>query len=224
MYLALRSEIGMRVSSALKRNLCLLRTTLRRNSISTPSRTLSRDRRALLKATLGLGLVFRRVSVAAADDPKIARPQSGDRLVFAFGDRAGQIIKPEDLPLGGPQQLAYSMDPETKVIRDGSLLNQVALVRLDPTQLSADTVEFAAQGVVAYSAICTHQGCLVSMWKADAKALFCSCHAAQFDPKDRARVINGPAPRRLPVLPLRVVDGMLIAAGEFVGTVGGQTH
>jgi rieske iron-sulfur protein len=214
----------MRVSSALKRSLCLLRTTLRLNSFPTPSQTLYRDRRTLLKAALGLGLIVQRVSVAAADDPKIAQPQSGDRFVFALGDRAGQIIKPEDLPLGGPQQLAYPMDTETKVIRDGSLLNQVALVRLDPAQLSADTVEFAAEGVMAYSAICTHQGCPVSMWKADAKALFCSCHAAQFDPKDRARVINGPAPRRLPVLPLRVVDGMLIAAGGFVGTVGGQTH
>jgi rieske iron-sulfur protein len=214
----------MRFFSASRRTLCVFRTTSRGNSISTPSRTLSPDRRTLLKATLGLGLVFRRFSVAAADDPKIARPQSGDRFVFAFGDRAGQIIKPDDLPLGGPQQLAYPMDPETKVMRDGSLFNQVALVRLDPAQLSADTIEFAADGVVAYSAICTHQGCPVSMWKADAKALFCSCHAAQFDPKDRARVINGPAPRRLPVLPLRVVDGVLIAAGGFVGTVGGQTH
>jgi len=189
-----------------------------------PSRTLYRDRRTLLKALLGLGLTFRKFSVAAADDPKIARPQSGDRFVFPFGDRAGQIIKPEDLLLGGPQQLAYPMDPESKVIRDGSLLNQVALVRLDPAQLSADTQEYAADGVVAYSAICTHQGCPVSMWKADAKALFCSCHAAQFDPKERARVINGPAPRRLPVLPVRIVDGTLTAAGGFVGTVGGQTH
>jgi rieske iron-sulfur protein len=214
----------MRVSSALKRSLCLLRTTLRLNSFPTPSQTLYRDRRTLLKAVLGLGLIVQRVSVAAADDPKIARPQSGDRLVFAFGDRAGQIIKPEDLPLGGPQQLAYPIDPESKVIRDGSLLNQVALVRLDPAQLSADTQEYAADGVVAYSAICTHQGCPVSMWKADAKALFCSCHAAQFDPKERARVINGPAPRRLPMLPVRIVDGTLTAAGGFVGTVGGQTH
>src|SRR5262245_46277349 len=213
----------MRFFTASRRTLGLFRATSRGNSISMPCRKLSRDRRTLLKATLGIGFLFRGFSVAAAD-PKIARPQSGDRFVFAVGDRAGQIVKPEDLPLGGPQQLAYPMDPETKVMRDGSLFNQVALVRLDPAQLSADTIEFAAEGVVAYSAICTHQGCPVSMWKADAKALFCSCHAAQFDPKDRARVIDGPAPRRLPVLPLRVVDGVLIAAGGFVGTVGGQTH
>jgi len=177
-----------------------------------------------LKAAVGFGLVLGRLSAAAAEDPKTARPQTGDRFVFLFGDRAGQTIKPEDLPLGGPQQLAYPMDPETKILRDGSLFNQVLLIRLDPAQLSAETREYAADGVVAYSAVCTHQGCPVSMWKTDAKALFCSCHAAQFDPKDRARVIDGPAPRRLPVLPLVISDGILTAGGGFVGSVGGQTH
>ena len=196
--------------------------TLRGQGISG---TLHRDRRALLKALLGLGLAFGwRSASATAEDPKAARPQTGDRFVFAFGDRAGQTVKADDLPLGGPQQLAYPMDPETKIVRDGSLLNQVALIRLDPAQLSADTREYAADGIVGYSAVCTHQGCPVSMWKADANALFCSCHAAQFDPKDRARVINGPAPRRLPMLPVRIADGMLIVAGGFVGTVGGQAH
>jgi len=177
-----------------------------------------------LKAVLGLGLAVGWRSTAVAEDPKAARPQNGDRFVFAVGDRVGQTIKAEDLPLGGPQQLAYPMDPGTKIIRDGSLLNQVILIRLDPDQLSAETREYAADGVLAYSGVCTHQGCPVSMWKTDAKALFCACHAAQFDPKDRARVITGPAPRRLPVLPLRNAEGILAAAGGFVGTVGGQTH
>ena len=111
---------------------------LARNSgggLSTTTGTLYRERRALLKIAVGLGLVLGRLPAAAAEDPKSARPQSGDRFVFPFGDRAGQIIKPEDLSLGGPQQLAYPMDPETKIIRDGSLLNQVILIRLDPAQL-----------------------------------------------------------------------------------------
>jgi|SRR5947209_17821716 len=56
------------------------------------------------------------------------------------------------------------MDPVTKVVRDGSLLNQVAWVRLDPSLLSEETRAQAAEGIVAYSAICTHQGCPISMW------------------------------------------------------------
>src|SRR5260370_40973548 len=110
--------------------------------------TLYRDRRTLLKAAVGLGLVFGRLSAAAAEDPKIARPQAGDRFVFPFGDRAGQTIKPEDLPLGGPQQLAYPMDPETKIIRAGALLNQVILIRLDPAAPRPATPDYATNPVL----------------------------------------------------------------------------
>jgi Rieske Fe-S protein len=157
---------------------------------------------------------------ARADDPKRARPQAGDLFVFPFGDKEGQIITAEDLPVGGPQQLAYPMDPRAKIVRDGSFHNQVVLIRLDPTQCTDETRALGADGVVAYSVVCTHEGCPVSMWKAETKNLFCACHASQFDPRDRARVVDGPAPRRLPMLPLKMVDGVLTAAGGFTGRVG----
>ena len=180
----------------------------------------------MLKGALGLGIGFTVPGLASAlvaDDERQARPRKGDRLVFAYGDRAGQVIVPADLARGGPQQLAFPMDPVTKVVRDGSLLNQVALVRLDPALLSEETRAQAAEGIVAYSAICTHQGCPISMWHATSKTLFCACHASRFDPADRARVVDGPAPRRLPMLPLEAADGGVMAAGEFSGRVGGQT-
>jgi len=179
-----------------------------------------RGRRTVLKAALGFGLCFLDVLPARAEDPSMTRPQEGDQFVFPFGDREGQIITPEDLPLGGPQQVAYPMDPRAKIVRNGSSLNQVLLIRLDPAQLTEDARALAAAGVVAYSATCTHQGCLVSMWRAEAKTLFCACHGAQFDPRDRAQVVDGPAPRRLPILPLKMVDGVLTAAGGFTGRVG----
>ena len=179
-----------------------------------------RGRRTVLKAALSLGLCFLDVLPARAEDPSMTRPQEGDQFVFLFGDREGQIITPEDLPLGGPQQLAYPMDPRAKIVRNGSSLNQVLLIRLDPAQLTDDARALAAAGVVAYSATCTHQGCPVSMWRAEAKTLFCACHGAQFDPRDRAQVVDGPAPRRLPMLPLKMVDGVLTAAGGFTGRAG----
>jgi len=177
-------------------------------------------RRAVLKAALGIGLCVPLLDAfpARADDPKATRPQVGDQLVFV--EKEGQVIKPEDLPVGGPQQLAYPMDPRAKIVRDGSYLNQVALIRLDSTQLSEETRALAADGVVAYSVVCTHQGCPVSMWKTETKNLFCSCHASQFDPRDRAKVVDGPATRRLPMLPLKMVDGVLVVAAEFTGRVG----
>ncbi|PYM40352.1 MAG: 2Fe-2S ferredoxin [Candidatus Rokuibacteriota bacterium] len=186
--------------------------------------SVSHGRRVVLKAALGLGLCFSFMDgvSARADDPRVARPQEGDRFVFPFGDREGQLITVEDLTLGGPQQLAYPMDPHTKVVRNGSTLNLALLVRFDSAQLTEETRALAADGVVAYSAVCTHQGCPVSMWQAQAKTLFCACHASQFDPLDRARVVDGPAPRRLPMLPIKMVDGALTVAGGFTGRVGGE--
>src|SRR5439155_24864895 len=111
--------------------------------------------------------------------PKTARPQEGDQFVFSSGDRDGQLVTPEYLPLGGPQQLAYPMDPRVKIVRNGSTLNLVALIRFDPAELADETRALAADGVVAYSAISTHQGCPVAMWPAQAKTPFCACQAAQ---------------------------------------------
>ena len=105
-------------------------------------------------------------------------------------------------------------------VRDGSRLNQILMVRIDEAKLQPDTKARAAQGVVAYSAVCTHTGCDGMSWAAD-KALFkCPCHETEFDAADSARVVSGPAPRRLPALPLKVVDGFVVAAGTFTSRAG----
>jgi rieske iron-sulfur protein len=176
-------------------------------------------RRMLLKSAVGLSSVPLIQTVFAAE-PNAMSPQAGDRLVFLLGDRKGEMIKPGDLTLGGPQQMAFPMDPQGKTVRDGSRLNQVLLIRLKEDQLSAEAKTSAAEGVVAYSAICTHQGCDVSQWKADTNTLLCVCHGSEYDPKDRANVTFGPAPRRLPMLPLKIEDGVLVVAGAFRGKPG----
>ncbi len=78
-------------------------------------RTVPQGRRAVLKAALGLGLCFSFFDGAFArgEDPKTAHPQEGDQFVFSSGDRDGQLVTPEYLPLGGPQQLALSCDHPT---------------------------------------------------------------------------------------------------------------
>src|SRR3989442_9655403 len=114
------------------------------------------------------------------------------------------------------------MGPRAKIVRSGSTRNLVALARFDPAELADETRALAADGVVAYSAICTHQGCPVSMWQAQAKTLFCACHAAQYDPRDHARVVDGPAPRRLPMLPIKMVNSVLTVAGGQHGEAPGR--
>jgi rieske iron-sulfur protein len=182
------------------------------------------ERRTVLMAALGLGLGWSMLNGAMAQDSELRnmRPQAGDRLVFATGERKGDIIAPADVPLGRPPVLAYPMDLPTKTVRDGSRLNQVLLIRLDAEALAAETRIRSAAGILAYSAVCTHAGCDVADWQADMQTLMCFCHYSQFDPKDGARVVDGPAPRRLAALPLQVADGVLMAAGGFVGRVGFQ--
>jgi rieske iron-sulfur protein len=182
------------------------------------------SRRALLRSTLALGLSLGLVGRAAGapEDLRKARPQAGDVFVFSLGDRRGQLITPQDLPLGGPPVIAYPMELTSQTIRDGSRLNQVLLVRLAQEELAEQTRSVAAEGIVGYSAVCTHTGCNISGWKGDTKHFVCPCHTSAFDPKDRARVISGPAPRPLASLPLRLVDGKIAVAGPFSGRVGGD--
>jgi Rieske Fe-S protein len=96
----------------------------------------------------------------------------------------------------------------------------VLLLHLGISDLTEATRLYAADGIVAYSAVCTHTGCDTWLWQDEKQTLKCPCHDSEFDPKDGARVLVGPALRRLPALPLKVVDGVLVVAGGFVGRVG----
>ena len=98
----------------------------------------------------------------------------------------------------------------------------MVLLRLDPASLDDETRAHAADGTVAYSAICTHAQCPVDGWVEDEgkHVLKCFCHNSEYDPRANANVIFGPAPRRLPALPVRIDDGALVAAGTFLSKVG----
>lgn len=179
------------------------------------------DRRKVIKAALGAGLGAMLPDVTLAQsDPRNARPQEGDRLVYADGDNQGKPVKLDELTLGGPPVTAMPQDAASGTVRDGSRLNQVLLVRLDPARLQADTLPRAAQGVVAYSAVCTHTGCDGFAWMPEKQMYKCPCHDSEFDPADSAKVTGGPAPRRLPALPLKVAEGLVVVAGPFSGRVG----
>ncbi len=182
------------------------------------------SRRTVLQSLLGVGFSLQCVELitSVTADLRRTRPQGGDYFVGAFGDQQGQVITPHDLPLGGPPLIAYPLDPHTQTVRDGSRLNRVLLVRLAPAALAEQTRAVAAEGIVAYSAVCTHTGCDVTGWQHQSQYFVCPCHTSTFDPKDRARVVSGPAPRPLAALPLRLVDGKVTVAGPFSGRVGAQ--
>ena len=104
------------------------------------------------------------------------------------------------------------------------------VVRLPPGQLHLphENAGYDADGIVAFSKICTHAGCAIALYRtplfpADAPrpALVCPCHYSTFDPAKGGDVIYGPAGRKLPMLPLAIgSDGVLRAKGNFDSPVG----
>jgi Rieske Fe-S protein len=186
-------------------------------------------RRSLLLTALAGGafLAAGRSAAAQGDQPgSDQRPQKGDLLVLSEGDRQGEVVRPGDLTLGGPPVHAWPQDPKSSVIRKGSRLNAIVLIKLDPSELDEETRSRSADGIVAYSLICTHTGCPVSEWvkaeEGDKNVLKCPCHNSEFNPRESAQVVFGPAPRRLAALPLAIADGSLTVAATFVGKVGAQ--
>ena len=145
---------------------------------------------------------------------------TGDRLVEEDAEGAPSPLRPSDLQPGKPM-LAFPLDKGTGKPRSESRLNKLVLMRFPEAELDPATRARSAGGVVAYSAICTHQACDVKTWLAKEKALVCFCHASKFDLLDGAKVTGGPASRPLPFLPLALEGDQLVVAGPFSGTPGG---
>jgi ubiquinol-cytochrome c reductase iron-sulfur subunit len=107
----------------------------------------------------------------------------------------------------------------------------VVVVRVDPAtlQLPPKRAAWAPEGILAYSKICTHAACAISLFRsplspttqARGPALICPCHYSTFDVLDGGSVEFGPAGRALPQLPLRIdATGALTAGGPMSGPVG----
>jgi rieske iron-sulfur protein len=178
-------------------------------------RRLLLSRREILVAASVVGVT------AAIAEPADERPKEGDYLVAVeAADSDGTNpdgLAPNDITA---PRIAWPMDPAARLIRNGSRLNKVLLVRLDPATLAAETRERAADGVVAYSAICPHAGCEVTGWIDDQKILECPCHNSKYNPREGAAIVDGPTTRGLAALPLKIVNGKLAVARPFIGRLG----
>ncbi len=134
---------------------------------------------------------------------------AGDQLVYATaasGAAAGDPV------LASAIQVGTSIQAFPKGKADNQQ-NLVEIVRIAPGS--------GKEGLVAYSAICTHLGCVVYANLTSNGRIGCPCHASQFDPANSAAVAGGPAPRPLPGLPIDVAtDGSITATGAFDGKVG----
>ncbi|MEU6842678.1 Rieske 2Fe-2S domain-containing protein [Streptomyces sp. NPDC046716] len=96
------------------------------------------------------------------------------------------------------------------------------LVRIQPDNIKdKQELEWSHEGVVAYSKICTHVGCPISLYEQQTHHVLCPCHQSTFDLSDGARVIFGPAGHALPQLHIAAdEEGYLVAQSDFAEPVG----
>ncbi|GAA4081737.1 MULTISPECIES: ubiquinol-cytochrome c reductase iron-sulfur subunit [Streptomyces] len=132
-------------------------------------------------------------------------------------------LRPEDLLVGSltfakPEGLEEDAEDFQTQIAKAALM----LVRIKPEDIKDKReLEWSHQGIVAYSKICTHVGCPISLYEQQTHHVLCPCHQSTFDLSDGARVIFGPAGHALPQLRIGVNDeGYLEALGDFDEPVG----
>jgi ubiquinol-cytochrome c reductase iron-sulfur subunit len=140
-------------------------------------------------------------------------------------DGTYQPVRPEDLPVGGlingvPADLQEVQEIQGNLNARGKAA--IILVRLQPDEIRSQQGDgWDYQGIVAYSKICTHVGCPISLYEQRTHHLLCPCHQSTFDLADAGNVVFGPAARRMPQLPIGVdAEGFLVAKSDFAEPVG----
>ncbi len=148
-------------------------------------------------------------------------PQAGDRFEITKGALKGELLRPGLLKPGEAPVIGFPFATEEGVLRRKNRLNRLLMVELDPAAMEEETRERSAEGVLVYSALCTHRGCTIASWKAEEQHFRCHCHLSEFDPLDNARPQNGPAKSPLAAIPLAVdEEGFVVATGEFTRKPG----
>jgi Rieske Fe-S protein len=91
---------------------------------------------------------------------------------------------------------------ERLLANSSNILLGQSIALSDPTYGPILLIHLTNNQIVAYSAICTHAGCIVQ-FNPSAQEIACPCHGAVYDPSNNARVIAGPAPYPLQRIPIR---------------------
>ena len=153
-------------------------------------------------------------------------PLPGTRLRHTTWARGKKLVDAEtrlpiklgDIEIGG---IATVM-PEGFESIEREALSPTIIIRFAPGDIRSK--KEAAWGIndhVAYSKICSHAGCPISLYEQQTHHLLCPCHQSTFDMADDANVIFGPAARRLPQLPIALdSEGYFVALSDYEEPVG----
>jgi ubiquinol-cytochrome c reductase iron-sulfur subunit len=131
-------------------------------------------------------------------------------------DEQGKPVTVTTLEVGG----AITVFPEDHVQVEDS---QTILIRLSDQDVVTrpGREDWAPEGYVALSKVCTHAGCPVGLYQQQFRKLLCPCHQSTFSVPEGGKPTFGPATRSLPQLPLMFdVQGRLRAQGDYQEPVG----
>lgn len=185
------------------------------------------NRRKLLKllsvagGIFGVAFVFPIASFGERPDRYLFYTawKTGSRLVT----EDGTPVKIGDLPVDG----IMTVFPEGVTDENSLASSQTVLLNVG----NLDFKVFPGHGdwspidnnqrYVAFSKVCTHAGCPVSLYNRESHQLVCPCHQSTFDVLGRCNPVFGPASRSLPQLPMTVdQSGYLIARSDYTEAVG----
>jgi ubiquinol-cytochrome c reductase iron-sulfur subunit len=183
-------------------------------------------RRKMLGGLLGTGLgIFGIVAVfpllrSLGPLPGLTLTKTNWRRGSLLVDADGRAIHRDTLDPGGIVTVfpaGYESDTQSQAV------DQTVLIRAQTTDLVTENGRgnWAPEGYVAYSKLCTHAGCPVGLYERQLRLLVCPCHQSMFRIDDGAVPEFGPAPRPLPQLPLYIDSlGFLRAQAPYDQPVG----
>ena len=187
------------------------------------------DRRAVDRRSVVIGGSALLAAAGLPADAATSKPdrmflQPGDRIQIVQGDLKDQALRPEMLEQGAGPIEGFPLDPASGTLRRANRLNRLIALRLDPAEMDEPTRARSSDGVLVYSAICTHRACTVNSWMPEQRHLRCHCHLSEFAALSEGSVKSGPARRQLPMVPLGLdSEGFLVALEGFTRKPGGDT-
>jgi len=133
----------------------------------------------------------------------------------------GTPVRPADMLPGSLETVFPAVEGGNRQADAATMLIRLRREQVDELRLPPGRESFVYQDFIAYSKVCTHAGCPVSLYEQETGRILCPCHQSQFIVTQGARPVFGPAARPLPQLPIELDDeGYFVARSDYPEPVG----
>ena len=173
---------------------------------------ISRKRFIRLGSALGVGAASASVLAACGGGDSGSGGSGGGgggEYDAGSGESKTKTAKPSKKPSAKKTGGAEKQASGGQAITRASEVQPGSAVKFKDAGNPAVLVHLPSGNFVAYSAICTHQGCEVA-YRND--QLACPCHGSVFDPANNGQVVTPPAQQPLPEIPVEVRGGEVFRA------------